>query len=214
MARRLTKIERIENGEERAFEKDDLDSSFSSTNQNSVEHQIPLRKESKSENIPLTNGEAVLATNQNGVSSSSNERTEKMSFSLLPKTTNQNDAEIFKLPMVSPKNVEIESRDLLTNEEMPSVEVIWDNDTSSYLEDSSYLKNPIPEPITPIKTPTQLVLTSDDDVFDSRSNKSLGKVYLDHYRLYFNSKSSFYSVQERVQFTYIFVKNHLTLNNN
>ena len=177
MARRLTKIERIENGEERAFEKDDLDSSFSSTNQNSVEHQIPLRKESKSENIPLTNGEAVLATNQNGLSSSSNERTEKMSFSLLPKTTNQNDAEIFKLPMVSPKNVEIESRDLLTNEEMPSVEVIWDNDTSSYLEDSSYLKNPIPEPITPIKTPTQLVLTSDDDVFDSRSNKSLGKVF-------------------------------------
>ena len=177
MARRLTKIERIENGEERAFEKDDLDSSFSSTNQNSVEHQIPLRKESKSENIPLTNGETVLATNQNGLSSSSNERTEKMSFSLLPKTTNQNDAEIFKLPMVSPKNVEIESRDLLTNEEMPSVEVIWDNDTSSYLEDSSYLKNPIPEPITPIKTPTQLVLTSDDDVFDSRSNKSLGKVF-------------------------------------
>ena len=199
MARRLTKIERIENGEERAFEKDDLDSSFSSTNQNSVEHQIPLRKESKSENIPLTNGEAVLATNQNGLSSSSNERTEKMSFSLLPKTTNQNDAEIFKLPMVSPKNVEIESRDLLTNEEMPSVEVIWDNDTSSYLEDSSYLKNPIPEPITPIKTPTQLVLTSDDDVFDSRSNKSLGKVF----------------TRNRTEFIYVyFHKDHLTLNNN
>ena len=191
MARRLTKIERIENGEERAFEKDDLDSSFSSTNQNSVEPQIPLRKESKSENIPLTN--------QSGVSSSSNERTEKMSFSLLPKTTNQNDAEIFKLPMVSPKNVEIESRDLLTNEEMPSVEVIWDNDTSSYLEDSSYLKNPIPEPITPIKTPTQLVLTSDDDVFDSRSNKSLGKVF----------------TRNRIEFIYVyFYKNHLTLNNN
>ena len=180
MARRLTKIERIENGEERAFEKSDLDSSFSSTNQMAVEPQIlPVanqKKESKSENIPLTNGVSVPSTNQNGVLSGTNERTEKMSFSLLPKTTNQNDAEIFKLPMVSPKNVEIESRDLLTNEEMPSVEVIWDNDTSSYLEDSSYLKNPIPEPITPIKTPTQLVLTSDDDVFDSRSNKSLGKV--------------------------------------
>ena len=101
--------------------------------------------------------------------------------------------------MVSPKNVEIESRDLLTNEEMPSVEVIWDNDTSSYLEDSSYLKNPIPEPITPIKTPTQLVLTSDDDVFDSRSNKSLGKVF----------------TRNRIEFIYVyFYKNHLTLNNN
>ena len=126
LARRLTKIELIETGKSKAFDKDDLDSSFGSD----LAKVVVVEKEDEEEKFLL---KPII---QN---------------SAIKQLEKEND-EVFKLPRVSSSKL---TNKLSESSEMPSVEVIWDNDLS--------MTNPIPEPITPIKTPTSMMLNSDSE---------------------------------------------------
>lgn len=126
LARRLTKIELIETGKSKAFDKDDLNSSFGSD----LAKLPVVEKEDEEEKFlmkPIIQNSAI-------------------------KQLEKENDEVFKLPRVSSSKL---TNKLSESSEMPSVEVIWDNDLS--------MTNPIPEPITPIKTPTSMMLNSDSE---------------------------------------------------
>ena len=138
LAKRLSKIELIESGKTKAFDKEDLNSSF--------ESEIRLEATEPEEKFtlkPINFDKSIIDT--------------------------KTDDQIFKMPAVSSSKI---TNKLAETEEMPSVEVIWDNDLD--LTNT----NPIPEPITPIKTPTSMMLNSDSDCSESKSISNLGKCYI------------------------------------
>lgn len=134
LARRLTKIELIESGQSKAFDKEDLDSSFGS------EAKVVLVEEEKFTLKPI-NFDSSMKQQETQQQQQQQETVE-----------NGVDDDVFKLPSVSSSKL---TNKLSESSEMPSVEVIWDNDLS--------MTNPIPEPITPIKTPTSMMLNSDSE---------------------------------------------------
>ena len=141
LARRLTKIELIESGQSKAFDKEDLNSSLGSDIVDLVE------KKAEDEQFTV---KPINFDNSIGPT--------------------QNDAVVFKLPAVSSSKL---TNKLIESEAMPSVEVIWDND----LDLTQSINNPIPEPITPIKTPTSMMLNSDSESQCSEPKSTIGKYY-------------------------------------
>ena len=140
LARRLTKIELIESGQTKAFDKEDLNSSFGSEIVDLVEKKV----EDEQFTVKPINFDNSIGPSQSEA--------------------------VFKLPSVSSSKL---TNKLVESEEMPSVEVIWDND----LDLTQSINNPIPEPITPIKTPTSMMLNSDSESQCSEPKSAIGKYY-------------------------------------
>ena len=182
LARRLTKIERIESGVDKAFEKNDLrdvinlETPLKMTPTTPTKNILFSTEQTQENNIEIMkNSFETTPTGSIETEQKKPEVNSVPSYSLLPTITTaevpKSETEVFKLPMVSRAGQAKRADQLMQmKEEVPSVEVIWDNDM-----DSSMSRNPIPEPITPIKTPTSMMHSDSDADSTVFETKSIGK---------------------------------------